>query len=184
MKGKKEMTKKEDEMKKLLKKLTIYTALAAMVASTSLAYAMPMEEEHAGEKSGKGGEKGEKFQAIMEKLDLTQEQKDQLKEHREARQEETKELKEELKANRKTLHEELKKYDSDRGVIAATLSKVNDLQGKLMQEKTESFLQMKEILTPEQFQKMSELKDAQRAKKGKKGKGDGSGPRKGPKKDF
>lgn len=169
-------------MEKLLKKLAIYAALAIMVASTSLAYAEPMRPEHEGKKYNKGN-RGEQFQGVMDQLDLTQEQKDQLKAHREAQKEKTKDLREELNANRKALHEELKKYDSDKRVVDSTVAKINDIQGKLTAEGANNFMGMKKILTPEQYQKMSDLKDSKRQNKEENKKGGKMGQKRPPKKD-
>ena len=150
-------------MKALLKKLTIYAGAALIVISASAAYAMPMHEGEEGERCEKGA-RGEKFQAILDKLDLTQEQKDQLKQTRETQKQQKEGLKEDLESARKTLHEELKKYDSDRSVVKSTVARINVLQAQLLEQKTDSFLAMKGVLTPQQFQKMQEIMDEKRQK--------------------
>ena len=106
-------------MKRLIKQFTIYTAIALMLTASS-AYAM-----QGGECEGKGGDREKKFQKVVDQLNLTDEQREELKTQHQEKKAAMKELREELNTNRKALHEELKKYDSDRNTIKSTTKKIN-----------------------------------------------------------
>ncbi|MFC1644195.1 Spy/CpxP family protein refolding chaperone [Candidatus Omnitrophota bacterium] len=118
---------------------------------------------------GKKGKDHEKyFQEMIDKMDLSKEQREQFKTHREEQKAQMKELKDALKEKRKALHAELKNYDSDESTIKSTVAELKTIQGQMLDQKVNSFLGMKKILTPEQFQKMNELRDEKRKQKHEK----------------
>jgi len=61
-----------------------------------------------------------------------------------------------LKEKRKELADELDKASSNPIKIRALISALKDIQGRLIEKRVEDVLKMKEILTPEQYQKFSE----------------------------
>ncbi|MFH1878003.1 MAG: hypothetical protein ABH883_04280, partial [Candidatus Omnitrophota bacterium] len=57
-------------------------------------------------------------------------------------------------------------------VIKNTVSEIKGLQGRLIDNRVDNFLKMKQILTPEQFQKLSSLmKEKMHSKMGHKKRG-------------
>ncbi|NQT32736.1 MAG: Spy/CpxP family protein refolding chaperone [Candidatus Omnitrophica bacterium] len=156
-------------MKKQIIKVSVLFTVLGML------FMLPVAEARGYE--GAPGEKGEaceragKINNLVEKLDLTPEQQELMKKHRQDTKTNVKELKEEMKANRKALHEEMKKYDADTSSINATVARIKELRGKLLDYKVAGFLQTKEILTQEQFEKMQQMRAERKERKGKKGEG-------------
>ena len=65
-----------------------------------------------------------------------------------------KEISQALKEKRKALYQELEKYDGDQAKIASLAAEVKALLAKKVDSRVESILAMKQILTPEQFEKL------------------------------
>lgn len=154
-------------MKTMAKKILVYLAVAVFVCGVSLSSAQAYEGR------GQDGDKEHKakmMEKLTEKLELTQEQQEQMKEMKEGNREERQKLQEEMKANREALKAELQKPETDKAAIDKTVAAMKDAQGKLIDLRVQNFMQMKEILTPEQFQKMSELKEDHKGKKRNGGK--------------
>jgi Spy/CpxP family protein refolding chaperone len=153
-------------MKSLMKILTV-AAVAVALALTGLpAYAGPV---WAKEDAYGGGKKGAHFQDLMDKLDLTEEQRETLTAQREENWKKMKELREAMNENRQALREELLKDDYSKAAVKKTVSEMKDVQGEMIEQRVDHFLQMKEVLTPEQYRKFTELaeKKHQKAKKGR-----------------
>ncbi len=148
-------------MKTIFKRSMVYMSVVLMLLAASTSYAMP---DFKGPRSeGREGENHEKrFQDMTEKLDLSEGQREQLKAHRDQQKARMKELKEELRTNYKTLRKELENYDSDERIVKGTAAKLKTIQAQLLDQKVDNFLAMRKILTPEQFRKMSELREERR----------------------
>ena len=111
----------------------------------------------------------EKMDRLSEDLNLTPEQKDQMKAHHKESRQTMEKLRGEMKEYRKALKEELKKENPDRPAIARTVAKMKDVQGRMIDQRVNNFLQMKKILTPEQYQKLSEIREKKKEEwKGKR----------------
>ena len=154
-------------MKSLMKILTV-AAVAVALALTGLpAYAGPVWAKE--DACGGGGKKGEHFQSLIDKLDVTDEQKETLTVQREEHWKKMKELREAMNENRQALREELLKDDYSKAAVKKTVSEMKDVQGEMIEQRVDHFLQMKEVLTPEQYRKFTELaeKKHQKAKKGR-----------------
>ena len=125
---------------------------------------------------------------FAKELGLTPEQQELLKKHREETKEAKKQLYQEMKANKTALHDELKKPAPDKAAIQSVVAGMKELEGKQIDSRVESFLKMKEILTPEQFAKMMEMGEKRHHEKGfgRKGwkKGTEKGKEEGPEKEF
>ncbi len=152
-------------------KMTIRTFTACLVAITlltaaPLALAQPAQgsgPEGAGECSRGGARAG-----FLEQLDLTDEQKERMKEQRKANREKMKELMGSLRNERNALRDELKKPDASMDSVAGTVAKMKTVQSEMIDQRVNGFLTMKEILTPEQFQKLLELKEQRKHRGGKR----------------
>lgn len=106
-------------------------------------------------------------------LDLTGEQRDKIKAHREESKTKMQGIREAMKAKRLELKAEFDKTTPDDAKVAAIVSELKKLSGQMIEMRVESIRSLKEILTPEQFKSMS---DKMEKKKGRwhKGKGEGS----------
>ena len=132
----------------------------------SIAYAQPFDHDW---KKDRG--RREKVDVkLMEKLDLTLGQQEQLKKLRIEHREEMEEILKTLRAKRFELSQELEKPESDKKKITALVTEIKTLQGKLLELRVDNILKTKEILTPEQYKELYSY-----SRKGRK---------KGIKKDF
>ena len=137
----------------------------AVVAMTILGLAGTTAFAYGSEESGEGPEKfrkkaqGRFLQAMEEELNLTPEQVEQIKAHRETQRKANKEVREKLKTSMKTLHTEIAKPDTDRAKVQSIAAEINGYRGQLFAQHIDGVLDFKEILTPEQFTKMEELRE-------------------------
>ena len=104
-------------------------------------------------------------------LGLTQEQKDKLKSIRSQYQQKIKGLRETLKSKMSEFRQEIEKNTSDNAKIESLISEVGTLKSNTLRAISDKIAAMKAILTPEQFQKLSEkmgdLKEKGKQKIGK-----------------
>ena len=91
---------------------------------------------------------------IMNQLNLTDEQKEKLKANKQEHREEIKQMQGYLKDHRQSLKEELESPDADKNRINNIITEMKETEGKLMYLRTVGILETKEILTPEQFEKL------------------------------
>ena len=115
-----------------------------------------------------GQERGEKGEFYKE-LNLTPEQRDQVKAQKEATKAQKQELREAMKAKRAELKAELAKKDLDRARVNVITTEMKAITAKLVDMRVESIIALKKILTPEQFQKMQDKMGQHREKRGKMG---------------
>jgi len=97
-------------------------------------------------------------QKIEKALGVTPEQRQKMKELRQASQAKQKALADELKAKKSALREELEGPKPNRSKISGLVADVKALQGKMLDDRVEQIFQMREILTPEQYKKLKELR--------------------------
>lgn len=164
-------------MKTMIKRFVVYLSAVVMLSAAATSYAMHGGEgEQCGVKGhgfkgaegGKWGGPAKRFQGMIDKLDLSGEQREQLKTHLDQKKARTETLREALKATHKALREELGSYDSDEGAIKNTVAELKAINAQMLDLKVDNVLAMKKILTPEQFQKMKELRKERRNQKTEK----------------
>lgn len=102
------------------------------------------------------GRKGKGEVRFLKGLNLTEEQEAKLAEFRKKEMPERKEAMEAMQSSRKKLMEELGKSKSDTKEIERLSAEVKRLQGQMLDSYIKSISNMKEVLTPEQFQKFQE----------------------------
>ena len=136
---------------KLAKSIAVL-AVVGLMAAGPLAYAAPEGDNPEGGKGYKHGE-GQEF---MKDLNLTPEQKVQLKAQREARKEAGKAAREQLKAKMQELHKAISEPGTKRTDVNGLVGEVNALKGQMFAQRIDGVFAMKGILTPEQFAKMQE----------------------------
>ena len=98
-----------------------------------------------------GSEKREKFDKMIEKLGLSDEQVAQLKEHKQAKMESREKLYSALSEQKKALKEELEKPESDNARIKQIADSIKQAQSEMVDERIRGILEVKAILTPEQY---------------------------------
>lgn len=95
--------------------------------------------------------------SLMQELGLSPEQQEQMKARREQNRENHEALKTKLETARKELKTELEKETTDRARIDALIAETKALMGAQLEQRVESILTVKEILTPEQFETFQKM---------------------------
>lgn len=127
----------------------------------------PMRDRHGIDKAGK--------EELFKGLDLTTEQRDKLKAHREKTKGEMKAIHEQMREKKLALKTELDKQIIDKAKIADIATQLKTLSAQMVDQRINSILSLKEILTPEQFQKMHARMEEKMSKHGGKWGGGGKG---------
>jgi Spy/CpxP family protein refolding chaperone len=96
-------------------------------------------------------EKQAKFDKMVEKLGLSDEQVTQLKVHKQARMESREKLYSELNKQKRALRDELEKPVSDNARIKQISASIKQIHFEMVDERIKSILEIKVILTPEQY---------------------------------
>ncbi|MBP9853763.1 MAG: periplasmic heavy metal sensor [Candidatus Omnitrophica bacterium] len=124
-------------------------------------------------------ERHEKFKAKMEErinkmheeLGLSEEQKKELNSHREQQSKDREEFFNQMRAKRKELAQELQKPELNMERVNAIHSEIKDMMNKKADQKLAHILNVRKVLTPEQFSKFMGLMEKHKNHWGKKGKG-------------
>lgn len=106
--------------------------------------------------AGSGGMHAKMFEKMSKGLDLTDVQQEQLKHHFNQTKESGKAIREEMKSARELLREELSKPEPSSNEIDAIVVKMKDTSSKAIEHRVNSMVQMREILTEEQYKKFAE----------------------------
>ena len=135
------------------KNIVVLLLIAAMLAlSSSVVCAYPKDNPPPQKKAFWGkGEKGR--QALYKDLNLTDEQKRLLEENRKNRKEEARAMFENMKQKRSLMKEELQKENLDMTKISGINNELKELQAKMLDHRLNGILEVRKILTPEQFRK-------------------------------
>ena len=106
-------------------------------------------------------------------LDLTPEQRDKIKTEREANMARMKESYEKMKAKKLELKSELEKPVVDKAKVSSIASELKNISAEKVDQRINSILSLKEILTPEQFKQMNaKMEEKHKEHKGKWEKGE------------
>jgi Spy/CpxP family protein refolding chaperone len=135
-------------------KFLAHLALGLAFISGSAAWAMPGEKEY--------GRKSDKMEAHMkkmeEKLNLTPEQKTKLDATRKNHREEARKLWDAMKEKRKALATELEKETFSVDVARKFQEELKVLQAHMADLRFKKIIEVRQILSAEQFKKMHEFK--------------------------
>ncbi len=107
----------------------------------------------------------EKMQKIFNELDLTEEQKAKLKENKAKHRKQRKAAFEKMKSHKETLKQELLKTDLNMKRVRKIQGELKASQAQMADDRLDSILEVRQILTPEQFAKFTALMEQHRAKK-------------------
>ncbi len=121
------------------------------------------------------GAKGDNFEAgqgpghglreALKSMDLTEEQRNKIKEIRKAGKEASKEIRSALKTGRKTM-EDLMKSHANKDEIISKFESIQTMRNKMARARFDMMLAVREILTPEQRQKLSAFLDSPKGRRG------------------
>ncbi|MFC1621254.1 Spy/CpxP family protein refolding chaperone [Candidatus Omnitrophota bacterium] len=144
------------------KGIVISAVVALVVFSSVAAYAWPAC--CSGQEKGKerGGKKMGKF---VKELGLTPEQEEKIKTLKTEQRETKKQLAEEIKSKKAELGEELEKPTTDRAKIDSIVKELGTLMEDKLEQRVECVLSMREVFTPEQYEKFKEKKEHFKGKK-------------------
>ena len=162
-------------MKKAFKKSIAAVVVVSLILLPSLAFA---RQEAKGPAIEKGYEKLATSN-IAKALGLTDEQQEQLKEQRYQAKYKKMETRNKIRLEELKLQHELDKKDVDEKALREIVDELKKLQGDMIEQRVDSVLQIKQILTPEQFEKLQTLGKSKK-QRGFKGRIKGS-PRMGQK---
>ena len=144
-------------MERVINKLVAGTCMVALMLTATTAFAGDGEGAHKEFRK-------QRIAKMYEKLELSQEQKEQLEAHRKAQKEEFKEVFQELKSNKDALAEELEKKNMDKDKVQQIHAKIKMLNAKKEDLRLEGIMQVREILTDEQFSEFMKLKESRKEK--------------------
>ncbi len=144
-------------MRKILGKMTVCCLAALFVfASVDLT-------ARAGTKS-RAERREERIDRFAGELGLSAEQRAEINGIRADSRNRKNNIVENLRQARRTLREELARPEIDRAAIDRAASRIKVLQSDLVDERVESFLAMKEVMTEQQFRRMTEITESWRDK--------------------
>ena len=98
----------------------------------------------------------EAFDRIVNELNLNPGQQDQIAKQKSSQKDESQKIKAQLKEKREELRSELDKESSDKVRIDAIISDMKELIAQRIQQRVESILTLKKVLSPEQFKALNE----------------------------
>lgn len=125
--------------------------------SAAIIHAQPPSEE--GEFWGKGFYKG------LKKLNLTAEQRSKLNTQRAAQRDAMKAIRQSIASKRRELRAEIDKETTDRARIDSIAAELKNLECRRIDQRIKGILQMKELLTPEQFKQLHALREGKMGRK-------------------
>jgi Spy/CpxP family protein refolding chaperone len=139
-------------MEKKAKIISVITTAAMFLGSAAFSFAQQNPQA-----SGQNAQMQQKSSARQEKflngLNLTAEQKEKIKSHREANKEKMTQLHQQLREKRQALKAEFDKAALDKGKIKGLVEEIKSLANQMLESQTDNLIFLKETLTPEQFAK-------------------------------
>jgi len=133
---------------------SVVIGILTVFLATSLIYAHDQPETRGG--PGKG-HRDARIQQIAEKLGLTPEQQQKLKDNHKAQRERMQEIVGQIKEKQQTLRTEINNPSVTKESLSPILTEINSLQRQLMEGRIDGILAVKEIMTPEQFAEFQQI---------------------------
>ena len=135
----------------------IVVVITLMFSSTINAYSADPFEGGDGESKKVKWE--QKISKIYQQLGLTPEQDKQLKDHRDRHRSQMETLHKEIEAKREQIGEELQKTDFDIRKVQQIHGDLKSLKARMEDNRLEGILEVRKILTQDQFSKFMKLKE-------------------------
>ena len=140
-----------------LRKVIYTLGIVGVMLLTSNVYSQPQ-----GDRFNRSDEMREKMKArmleVFKQLDLSPEQEEQLKAHRKNHRGQEKEFRENMKAKKEAIRNELQNEELNMEEIYRIHNELKDLLSNKADHRLEGILEVRKILTAEQFRKFCELK--------------------------
>jgi Spy/CpxP family protein refolding chaperone len=150
-----------------LRKVIYTLGIVGVMLLTSNVYSQPQEDRF-----NTSDEMREKMKAkmleVFKQLDLSPEQKEQLKAHRKDHRGQGKEFRENMKAKKEAIRNELQKEELNMENVYTIHKELKDLLVQKADHRLEGILEVRKILTAEQFRKFCELRKEMHPMKGRK----------------
>ncbi|MBN1622438.1 MAG: periplasmic heavy metal sensor [Endomicrobiales bacterium] len=155
----------------MMKKMFFMAVMSIFLLLSSDVYAKRYPEDD--DKCGpRHEERFDRFcDELAKDLDLNEEQQKKIKENHKNHMEKRKELYKEVKEKREELKKELDKTKTDKAKVDKIVGELKSLNAKMIDLRVEKVLEMKDVLTPKQYEKLSENMEKKHKKMMKKGKG-------------
>jgi Spy/CpxP family protein refolding chaperone len=137
-------------------KTKVLIGIGALIIAASLNYAAAAvyaesAEEAYGGKQKWSRQRQEKYDKLTESLGLSEEQIAQLKSRKQAKTESREKLRSKLHSEEKALKEELEKPVSDNTKIKELADSIKNIHSEMVDERIRGILEIKAILTTEQY---------------------------------
>ena len=145
-------------MKSNIKKAILLVVAATFLLGSTL-YA---EHGYSGKKGIEYYGKEDKLESLRGELGITPEQEAKLSEQRKEFKAKNKKLMEGLRSKRKELKEELEKQHMNRARVNKIVKDIKNLTGEKLQNRVDKIVSMKNIFTPEQFEKLQDMMERKR----------------------
>jgi Spy/CpxP family protein refolding chaperone len=137
---------------KSVKTLLALTMLSLIVISYQAKAQGPQNDQ-----KGQGKEvRHRAMKKVVEDLGLTEEQQEQMKEHRDQNHQKMRETHEKMRQARQALKTELEKEKSNNKAINEISTSLKTMQADMVDNRIKSILELKEVLTYEQFKQFGE----------------------------
>ena len=145
-----------------LKQVIYSLGIVGAMLLTSNVYSQPR-----GNNTNRHDQMRAKMQEVFKQLNLSPQQEEQLQAHRKNHRGQTGEFRESLKAKKEAIRNELQKEELNMEEIYKIHNELKGLHAKKADHRLEGILEVRKILTAEQFRKFSELKKEIRSMKRK-----------------
>jgi Spy/CpxP family protein refolding chaperone len=139
---------------RLLVKPGVFVVIMSFFFVSIPVYAENGDDYHA--QRGYSRQKQEKFNKLIHQLDLSDEQVARLDTHKQAKMESRQRLYAKLAEHKQALRNELEKPESDNTRIKQIADSIKQVQSEIFDERIKGILEIKSILTPEQYSEFKE----------------------------
>ncbi|MCC6543667.1 MAG: periplasmic heavy metal sensor [Nitrospirae bacterium] len=141
--------------------IILFIGMVITLIISSIAYASSGRPFDGDEGDSKKARWEENISEMYKQLGLTPLQDKQLKDHRERHRSQMDTLHKEIKAKREQLGDELQKKDFNIHRVQQVHDELKSLKARMEDYRLEGILEVRKILTPEQFSKFMKLKKDQ-----------------------
>jgi Spy/CpxP family protein refolding chaperone len=149
---------------------TVKIAMVLLVTGIFLASSAFAYEKGSRPGPDKEGRQGMMEEKMAKELNLTADQQAKLKANKEAKAGNMKALHEAMKANREKFKEALKQPGVTKASMEPIVAETKSLQAQMVDQRVDSILAVKGILTQEQFEKFQNKFDEKKAQYGERAK--------------
>ncbi len=140
--------------------------MKAFILTIFMCGLMSIPAVHADEQQGSKHEgMHKKSHEMFKQLNLTEDQKKQIDANKQKQREEMKAVFTQMKSQREALHQELMKKDLDMTAINNIQAQIKASQAQMADHHLNSILEVRKILTPEQFTKFLSLMEDHKSKR-------------------